>query len=76
MLAFKVTTVGSSSGVILSKEAMSRLRVEKGDTLFLTEAPGGGFRLTPYNPEFERQMAAAEQIMHDDRDMLRVLAKR
>lgn len=47
MLSFKVTTVGSSSGVILTKEAMARLRVKKGDTLYLTEAPDGGYRLTP-----------------------------
>jgi hypothetical protein len=54
---------------------MSRLKVRKGDTLYLTEAPGGAFRLTPYNPEFERQMQLAEEIMHDDREILRALAK-
>lgn len=75
MLSFKVTTVGASSGLILTKEAMNRLKVQKGDTLFLTEAPGGGYRLTPYNPDFERQMRLAEQIMHDDREILRALAK-
>ena len=75
MLAFKVTTVGASSGVILTKEAMARLRVKKGDTLFLTEAPDGGYRLTPYDPEFARQMALAEEIMHDDREVLRALAR-
>ena len=75
MLAFKITTVGSSSGVILTKEAMARLKVHKGDTLFLTEAPGGGYRLTPYDPNFERQMTLAEEIMHDDREVLRALSK-
>jgi putative addiction module antidote len=75
MLAFKVTTVGASAGVILTKEAMARLKIQKGDTIYLTEAPDGGYRLTPYNPDFHRQMARAEQIMHDDRDMLRALAE-
>jgi len=75
MLSFKVTTVGSSAGIILTKEVMARLGLKKGDTVFLTEAPDGSYRLTPYNPEFERQMRVAEQIMHDDRDLLRVLAK-
>jgi putative addiction module antidote len=75
MLAFKVTTVGSSAGFILSKEAMSRLKVKKGDTVYLTEAPEGGYRLTPYNPDFERQMKLAEDIMHEDREILRALAK-
>jgi putative addiction module antidote len=75
MLSFKVTTVGASAGFILTKEAMARLKVKKGDTVYLTEAPGGGYRLTPYSPEFERQMALAEEIMHEDRDILRALAK-
>ncbi len=75
MLSFKVTTVGASAGFILTKEAMGRLKVQKGDTVYLTETPDGGYRLTPYNPDFERQMAAAEAIMHDDREILRALAK-
>jgi putative addiction module antidote len=75
MLTAKVTTVGSSSGIILNREVMTRLGVRKGDILYLTEAPDGGYRITPYNPEFERQMKLAEEIMHDDREVLRVLAK-
>jgi len=75
MLTLKVTTVGASSGVILNKEALAHLKVQKGDTLYLTEAPDGGYRLTPYDPAFERQMRLAEEIMHDDRDILRALAK-
>ena len=75
MLAFKITTVGASAGIILTKEAMARLRVKKGDTLYLTEAPDGSYRLTPYDPEFARQMALAEDIMHSDREVLRALAR-
>ncbi|MCE2486047.1 MAG: hypothetical protein J4F42_11085 [Desulfurellaceae bacterium] len=71
----KITTAGSSSGVILTKEAMMRLRVKKGDTLSLIEAPDGSYRLTPYDPEFARQMALAEDIMHDGREVLRASAR-
>lgn len=74
MLTVKITTVGASAGIILTKEAMARLRVKKGDTLFLTEAEDGSYRLTPYDPEFARQMAHAEKIMHRDREILRALA--
>ena len=74
MLTFKVTTVGASAGFILTKEAMARLKVKKGDTVYLTEAPDGGYRLA-LDPNFERQMALAEEIMHEDRDVLRALAK-
>lgn len=75
MLSVKVTTVGSSSGIILNREAMAHLGVKKGDTLFLTEAPDGSYRITPYDPEFERQMKIAEDIMHDRREVFRALAK-
>ena len=75
MLFFKVTTVGSSSGIILTKAALAQLRVKKGDTLYLTEAPDGACRITPYNPDFAHQINLAEEIMHDDREVLRALAK-
>ena len=75
MLTLKITTVGASSGVILPKETMAHLKVKKGDMLYLTEAADGGYRLTPYNPDFARQMDLAEEIMHDDREVLRALAR-
>ena len=75
MQTLKITTVGASSGVILTKEVMARLKVKRGDTLYLTETADGGYRLTPYDPEFARQIALAEEIMHEDREVLRALAK-
>ncbi|MGH7728645.1 MAG: transcriptional regulator [Vulcanimicrobiaceae bacterium] len=75
MLQFKVTTVGASAGFILTKEAMARLGLKKGDVVYLTEAPDGSYRLTPYNPEFGRQMRLAEDVMHDDREVLRALSR-
>jgi putative addiction module antidote len=74
MLALKLTTVGSSVGFILPKEAMAKLHLHKGDMVYLTETPEG-YRLTPYNPDFERQIRLAEKIMHEDRELLRQLAK-
>jgi putative addiction module antidote len=75
MQKFKVTTVGASAGIILPKDTLARLKVEKGDVLFLTEAPDGGLRLTPYDPEFERQMSIGERIMREDREILKALSK-
>lgn len=74
MVKLKVTTIGSSAGVVLPKEVLSRLKVAKGDSLFLTESPDG-FRITPYDPEFEEDMALARQVMRKRRDLLRELAK-
>ena len=70
----KITRIGNSAGIILPKEVLERLRVGLGDTLHLTEAPDG-VRLTATDPEFERQMEMAEQIMRRDRNVLRALAK-
>jgi putative addiction module antidote len=74
MIELKLTAVGNSLGVVLPKEALGRLKVAKGDTLYITEAPDG-YRLTPYNPTFETQMSAARKIMKKRRAALRELAK-
>ncbi len=74
MLSLKLTQIGNSVGFLLPKEAVSRLKVEKGDLVYLTESPDG-YRLTPYDPAFEEQMVAAERIMKKRRNVLRALAK-
>jgi len=70
----KITKIGNSAGVVLPKELLAKLRAGVGDTLYVSEAPDG-VRITANNPAFEAQMAIAEQIMREDRDILRVLAK-
>ena len=74
MQSLKITTVGNSAGVVLPKEVMEKLRVSKGDVLYLVEEKDG-YRLTPYNEEFVEQMETAEEIMREDRDVLKVLSK-
>lgn len=74
MTTLKLTTVGNSTGVVLPKEILQRLRVNRGDTLFVLETPNG-IELTPYNPEHAAQMDVAERIMREDRDVLRKLAE-
>ena len=74
MVKLKVTTIGSSAGIVLPKDVLSRLRVAKGDTVFLTESPDG-FRITSYDPEFEEDMTIARNVMRKRRDALRELAK-
>lgn len=73
-IALKLIRVGNSTGVILPKEVLARLRVELGDELFLSETPEG-VTLRPHDPDFADAMAAAESIMREDRDILHVLAK-
>jgi putative addiction module antidote len=74
MIALKVRKVGNSLGVLLPQEAVSALKIDEGDTLFLTETKDG-FRLTAYDPDFERQMQVAQRVMRKNRNVLRALAK-
>ena len=74
MLKLKLTAIGNSAGVVLPKEVLARMKLDKGDSVYLTESPDG-YRLTPYNPEFETQMTAARRIMKKRRAALRELAK-
>jgi len=75
MLDLKVRKIGNSCGVVLPKEALGRLRVKEGDRLFLIETADGAYRITPYDPEFERQIELAEEGMARYRNTLRALAR-
>ncbi len=74
MTALKLTQIGNSVGVILPKEVLSRLKLEKGDMVFMSEA-ANGLTLSAYSPEFEAQMLAARSIMKKRRAVLHELAK-
>jgi putative addiction module antidote len=74
MTTVKVTTVGNSVGIVLPKEILGKLRVTKGDTLYVLETPDG-VELTPYRPDFARQMDLAKEVMGDNRDVLRKLSE-
>lgn len=73
-MKLKITSIGNSAGVILPKELLARLRLDKGDELYALETPDG-LRLTVYDPTLAEQMAVAEQVMREDRQVLRKLAQ-
>ena len=73
-MKLKVTGIGNSAGVILPKELLARLRLEKGDELFALETPDG-LRLTAFDPELAAQMEVAEEVMRKRRTLLHKLAQ-
>ena len=75
MVQLKVRKFGNSLGVVLPKEVIQRLRAGDGEPLFLIEGENGEYRLTPYDPSFEKKMVKAEEIMSRYRNVLNVLAK-
>ncbi|MDB5973067.1 MAG: transcriptional regulator [Hydrocarboniphaga sp.] len=72
-MQLKIIAVGNSAGVLLPKELLARLRVDKGDTLYVAETPDG-VKLMPHDPELAAQMEVAERVMREDRAVLRKLA--
>ena len=75
MVELKVRKIGNSLGVVLPKEAVSRLHANEGDRLFLIEGPNGAYQLTPYDPTFEKKMKKAGDIIARYRNTLRTLSK-
>ncbi len=75
MVELKVRKFGNSLGVVLPKEVIQRLQTGDGQRVFLIEAADGDYRLTPYDPAFEKKMEKAEKIMGRYRNTLHALAK-
>jgi putative addiction module antidote len=74
MTVLKLKAVGTSTGVVIPKEMLKRLKVEKGDTLFAIETPSG-YLITPYDPAIEEQLKLGREIMGEYRETLRALAR-
>jgi putative addiction module antidote len=70
----KITQIGNSVGIILPREVLNRLHVERGDTLYVTDSPEG-VQLSPYNAAFAKKLEALEQVMRENRDVLKKLAE-
>lgn len=74
MHVLKLTQIGNSVGVILPKEVLARLRLEKGQSVFVTET-AEGMVLTPYDPSLEEEIQAGREFMKEFRDTFHQLAK-
>ena len=74
-MKIEIKKIGNSDGLILPRELMQRLDLKRGQQLHVTELAGGGFQALPYDPDFERTMEIAEEIMDEYRDTLATLAK-
>jgi putative addiction module antidote len=72
--AAKIIAIGNSAGIILPKETLARMNVQKGDMLFITEG-SEGIRLVPFDQDFVTQMEAAREVMRENRDVLKRLAE-
>jgi len=74
MATLKLTAIGTSTGVVIPKEMLNRLKLGRGDKLFVIETPSG-YLLTPYDPDVERQLEIGKRVMRRYRNALRAMAK-
>jgi putative addiction module antidote len=74
MTTLKLTAVGTSTGVVIPKEMLARLKVTRGDMLFVVETPSG-YLLTPYDPAVEEELKLGRKFMREYRETFRALAK-
>jgi putative addiction module antidote len=74
-MKIEIKKIGNSDGVILPRELMQRLDLKRGQQLHVTELAGGGFQALPYDPDFEKTMEIADEVMDEYRDTLAALAK-
>ena len=73
-MELKITKIGNSLGVILPRELLTRLKLDKGDPIFITETPDG-YRISPYDPAFSDQMGTARELMKKRRNVVHELSK-
>jgi len=74
-MKIEIKKIGNSDGLILPRELMQRLDFKRGQMLNVTELAGGGLQLLPYDPDFEKTIEIADEVMDEYRDTLAVLAK-
>ena len=74
MHILKLTQIGNSIGVILPREVLGRLKLEKGESVFLMETPDG-YAITPYDPTLDEQIQAGREFMREYRDTFHQLSK-
>lgn len=73
-MELKVTKIGNSLGVILPRDLLGKLQLDKGDSIFLVATPEG-FRMTAYDPAFAEQMDQARTLMRKRRNAVNELSK-
>ena len=74
MQTLKLTKIGTSTGAVIPKEMLARLKVQKGDSLYAIET-SAGYLLTPYDPAIEEQLKAGRDFMKEYRETFKALAK-
>ena len=74
MHTLRLVPIGASLGVVLPQSVLERLKLGRGDAVYLIEGPEG-LRLVSHNPAQGEQMNVAHALMHERRSLLQALAQ-
>jgi putative addiction module antidote len=74
-MKLEIKKIGNSTGLILPKDLLARLRLEQGDKVLVTEGPDRSITITPSSDDDEETMRIARQVMSDYAATFRALAK-
>jgi len=74
MAVLKLTSVGNSTGIVIPKEMLERLKVAEGDELVAIETPVG-YLLTNHDPDVEEELRLGREFMNKYRETFKALAK-
>ncbi len=74
-MRLELKKIGNSTGLILPKELLARLRLEQGDSVLVTEGPDSSIVLMPHSDDDEETMRIARQAMKKYASVFKALAK-
>ena len=74
VMKLELKRIGNSTGLILPRDLLTRLGLDQGDSVVITEAPGG-FKVSKYDETFARGLDIARKAMKTYRNALEELAK-
>ena len=74
MFKTKICKVGNSYVVTISAEMLAASDMKDGDTVYVTRYDDNGLKIQAHDPELIAALAAAEEVMDENRTLLQALA--
>jgi len=74
-MKLEIKKIGNSTGLILPKELVTRLGLEQGDAVHVSELPDRSFKVTAYDPHHDKVMEIGRKVFREYKDTFKALAK-
>jgi putative addiction module antidote len=74
-IVLQIKKIGNSTGLILPKELLARLKLKEGDKLYVVEHTERSIKLSPYDPKHAKAMEIARRSFRKYADTYNALAK-